>query len=373
MHGHQGYCRADYGRGLGSWCGDGQAPVRRRRVRGAGGPARLGRGRLCRRAERLAKDRVDAPGAGEPPEPANKAVFVPADVTNEAQVQAAVDAAVALGPLRIVVNCAGIATPGKVLGRDGVLPLENFSRVIQINLVGTFNVIRLAAAAMAATEPASTELGGPERGVIINTASVAAFDGQIGQPAYAASKGAVAAMTLPIARELARSLIRVVTIAPGHFRDAHDGRAAAGGPGFARASRCRTPPGWAGLPSTRTWRRTSWTTPCSTARPSASTAPSGWGRSDAGRRRRGRRPRLAASVDGWAAHGRLLRLRIAAQRRGAGEAGASCGSSWPPRSPRSPRTGGTRPNSPRTSCPSWPPWSSAPRPSAATATCSPGW
>jgi NAD(P)-dependent dehydrogenase (short-subunit alcohol dehydrogenase family) len=145
------------------------------------------------------------------------AVFVPADVTDEVQVQAAVGAAAALGPLRIVVNCAGIATPGKVLGRDGVLPLEAFNRVIQINLVGTFNVIRLAAAAMAATEPAATELGGPERGVIINTASVAAFDGQIGQPAYAASKGAVAAMTLPIARELARSLIRVVTIAPGIF------------------------------------------------------------------------------------------------------------------------------------------------------------
>ncbi|GIU55712.1 SDR family NAD(P)-dependent oxidoreductase [Arthrobacter sp. NicSoilC12] len=159
-----------------------------------------------------------AAGAGEAAAGGGRrAVFVPADVTDEAQVQAAVDAAAALGPLRIVVNCAGIATPGKVLGRDGVLPLETFNRVIQINLVGTFNVIRLAAAAMAATEPAATELGGPERGVIINTASVAAFDGQIGQPAYAASKGAVAAMTLPIARELARSLIRVVTIAPGIF------------------------------------------------------------------------------------------------------------------------------------------------------------
>ncbi|MDR7083839.1 NAD(P)-dependent dehydrogenase (short-subunit alcohol dehydrogenase family) [Arthrobacter ginsengisoli] len=162
------------------------------------------------------KARAEAPG-GNPRETANKAVFVPADVTSEGDVQAAVDAAVALGPLRIVVNCAGIATPGKVLGRDGVLPLEAFNRVIQINLVGTFNVIRLAAAAMAATEPAVTGLGGPERGVIINTASVAAFDGQIGQPAYAASKGAVHAMTLPIARELARSLIRVVTIAPGIF------------------------------------------------------------------------------------------------------------------------------------------------------------
>ncbi|WP_285250648.1 SDR family NAD(P)-dependent oxidoreductase [Pseudarthrobacter sp. fls2-241-R2A-168] len=145
------------------------------------------------------------------------AVFVPADVTNETQVQAAVDAAQELGPLRIVVNCAGIATPGKVLGRDGVLPLEAFNRVIQVNLVGTFNVLRLAAAAMVSTEPVTSELGGPERGVIINTASVAAFEGQIGQPAYAASKGAVAAMTLPIARELARSLVRVVTIAPGIF------------------------------------------------------------------------------------------------------------------------------------------------------------
>ena len=145
------------------------------------------------------------------------AVFAPADVTNEAEVQAAVDTAAALGPLRIVVNCAGVATPGKVLGRDGVLPLDAFNRVIQVNLIGTFNVLRLAAVAMAATEPATTDVGGPERGVIINTASVAAFDGQIGQPAYAASKGAVAAMTLPIARELARSLVRVVSIAPGIF------------------------------------------------------------------------------------------------------------------------------------------------------------
>ena len=145
------------------------------------------------------------------------AAFAPADVTNEADVRAAVGTAAGMGPLRIVVNCAGIATPGKVLGRDGVLPLEAFSRVIQVNLIGTFNVLRLAAEAMVTTEPAVTDLGGPERGVIINTASVAAFDGQIGQPAYSASKGAVAAMTLPIARELARSLVRVVTIAPGIF------------------------------------------------------------------------------------------------------------------------------------------------------------
>jgi NAD(P)-dependent dehydrogenase (short-subunit alcohol dehydrogenase family) len=138
--------------------------------------------------------------------------FVAADVGSEAEVQAAVDAAVDLAPLRIVVNCAGIATPGKVLGREGVLPLSEFERVIRVNLIGTFNVIRLAAAAMAHTEPV-----GEERGVIVNTASVAAFDGQIGQPAYSASKGGVAAMTLPIARELARELIRVMAIAPGIF------------------------------------------------------------------------------------------------------------------------------------------------------------
>ncbi|MGA7204634.1 MAG: SDR family NAD(P)-dependent oxidoreductase [Specibacter sp.] len=162
---------------------------------------------------------VDLPssnGAELAAELGERAVFAPADVTSEDQVRAAVAAAAGLGTLRIVVNCAGIATPGKVLGRDGVLPLEQFSRVIQINLIGTFNVVRLCAEAMAAADPLEGEFG-PERGVIVNTASVAAFDGQIGQPAYAASKGAVAAMTLPLARELARSLIRVMTIAPGIF------------------------------------------------------------------------------------------------------------------------------------------------------------
>lgn len=162
---------------------------------------------------------VDLPqsrGAELAAELGDRAVFVPADVTNEDQVNEAIAAATALGTLRIVVNCAGVATPGKVLGREGVLPLEQFSRVVQINLIGTFNVVRLCAAAMATTEALAGEFG-QERGVIVNTASVAAFDGQIGQPAYAASKGAVAAMTLPLARELARSLIRVVTIAPGIF------------------------------------------------------------------------------------------------------------------------------------------------------------
>ncbi|GAB4100852.1 SDR family NAD(P)-dependent oxidoreductase [Sinomonas halotolerans] len=163
---------------------------------------------------------VDLPGsAGEAfaAELGERAAFAPADVTDEGQVRAAVARAAELAPLRAVVNCAGIATPGKVLGREGVLALEQFERVVRVNLVGTFNVIRLAAEAMAATDPVSTELGGPERGVIVNTASVAAFDGQIGQPAYAASKGGVHAMTLPLARELARHLIRVVTIAPGIF------------------------------------------------------------------------------------------------------------------------------------------------------------
>ncbi len=129
-----------------------------------------------------------------------------------AAVAAAVETATTLGPLRVVVNCAGVATPGKVVGRKGPLPLDSFDTVVRINLVGTFNVIRLAAAAMMETEPVDGE-----RGVVVNTASAAAFDGQIGQAAYAASKGGVVGMTLPIARELASSLIRVMTIAPGLF------------------------------------------------------------------------------------------------------------------------------------------------------------
>ena len=136
--------------------------------------------------------------------------FVPVDVTDEAAVQQAVAAASAAAPLRIVVNCAGVGTPGRVLGKQGVLPLEHFSRVVTINLIGTFNVIRLTAAKMVETEPVDGE-----RGVIVNTASVAAFDGQIGQAAYSASKGGVVGMTLPIARDLADKLIRVCTIAPG--------------------------------------------------------------------------------------------------------------------------------------------------------------
>lgn len=138
--------------------------------------------------------------------------FSPADVTSGDQVAAAVASAQAIAPLRVVVNCAGIAPPAKVLDRDGnPADLDAFERIIRINLVGTFNVISQAAAVIAQNAP--DDAG--ERGVIVNTASVAAFDGQIGQPAYSASKGGVHAMTLPIARELARHAIRVCTIAPG--------------------------------------------------------------------------------------------------------------------------------------------------------------
>jgi NAD(P)-dependent dehydrogenase (short-subunit alcohol dehydrogenase family) len=140
--------------------------------------------------------------------------YVETDVTDEGSVKDAIDAALRdFGGLHGAINCAGIASAEKVLGREGPHSLESFSKVVEINLVGTFNVIRLAAEAMAKNEP--TE--GGERGVIVNTASVAAFDGQIGQVAYSASKGGVAAMTLPVARELARHGIRVVAIAPGIF------------------------------------------------------------------------------------------------------------------------------------------------------------
>ena len=146
-------------------------------------------------------------------EPAAGIRFVETDVTDEESVGAAVQVALESGPLYGVVNCAGVAIAEKAVGRDGPHSLGSFTKVIQVNLVGTFNVIRLAAAAMVGNEP--DEEGG--RGVVVNTASVAAFDGQIGQAAYAASKGGVVSMTLPLAREFARSGIRVVTIAPGLF------------------------------------------------------------------------------------------------------------------------------------------------------------
>ena len=139
--------------------------------------------------------------------------FVQCDVTSIADAQSAVDIACEFGMLRGLINCAGIAPAVKTIGKQGVHPLEIFQRVVDINLVGTFNMARLAAAAME-KNPAAEQ---GERGVIINTASIAAYDGQIGQAAYASSKAAVVGLTLPMARDLARSGIRVMTIAPGIF------------------------------------------------------------------------------------------------------------------------------------------------------------
>jgi NAD(P)-dependent dehydrogenase (short-subunit alcohol dehydrogenase family) len=139
--------------------------------------------------------------------------FVRCDVANEADARAAIDAAQSLGMLRGLVNCAGIAIGEKTVGKEGPHALASFARVITINLIGSFNMIRVAADAMSRLEPTAEG----ERGVLINTASVAAFDGQIGQAAYAASKGGVVGMTLPVARDLSRSGIRCVTIAPGLF------------------------------------------------------------------------------------------------------------------------------------------------------------
>ncbi len=154
--------------------------------------------------EAAAKDSADRFGG----------IGVRCDVGDAASAEAAVAAARdAHGIARILVNCAGIGNAGRVVGRDGPLPLDAFERVIRVNLIGTFNMLRLAAADMSNAEPLEEN----ERGVIINTASIAAFDGQIGQAAYAASKGGVASMTLPIARELARAGVRVMTIAPGLF------------------------------------------------------------------------------------------------------------------------------------------------------------
>ena len=143
-----------------------------------------------------------------------QAIFIKVDVTDAASVAAGISQAVeAFGTIHVCINCAGIAPGGKTVGRNGALALEKFSQVININLIGTFNVLRLAAEQMAKNEPGADG----ERGVIINTASVAAFDGQMGQAAYAASKAGVVGMTLPIARDLANLGIRIMTIAPGIF------------------------------------------------------------------------------------------------------------------------------------------------------------
>ncbi len=142
------------------------------------------------------------------------AIFSAADVTDTGQLQAAISSAVeSFGGLHILISCAGIGDPERVVGKDGPMPLDRFTRIIGVNLIGAFNALRLAAAIMTGNVP--DEEG--ERGVVINTASAAAFEGQIGQAAYSASKGGIVSMTLPIARELARYGIRVMTIAPGLF------------------------------------------------------------------------------------------------------------------------------------------------------------
>ncbi|QDO87674.1 SDR family NAD(P)-dependent oxidoreductase [Ornithinimicrobium ciconiae] len=158
---------------------------------------------------------VDLPGGrGEDlaAELGERVRFAPADVRDEEAIRAAVATAAELGTLRIVVNCAGIATPGRILSRKGTLDLETYRAVIEINLIGTFNVLRLTAEAMAANEPVDGD-----RGVVLMTASVAAYDGQIGQAAYASSKGGIVGLTITAARDLADKGIRVMTIAPGIF------------------------------------------------------------------------------------------------------------------------------------------------------------
>jgi NAD(P)-dependent dehydrogenase (short-subunit alcohol dehydrogenase family) len=179
-----------------------------------GGASGLGAATARALAERGARVfGLDLPGAVE--KAAADAMpgisYVAADVTDPDQVGSAVDTAAQDGPLRIVVNCAGVGTAGRVLSRKGPHDLDAFRRTVEINLIGTFNVLRLGADAIAKTDP----VDGEQRGVIVNTASIAAFDGQIGQAAYAASKGGVVGLTLPAARDLAQHGIRVMTIAPG--------------------------------------------------------------------------------------------------------------------------------------------------------------
>ncbi len=157
-------------------------------------------------------DLPGSPGQAVADKLGDRVRFSPGDVTDEASVTTALDLAAELGPLRVAVSCAGIGNAIKTIGKKGPFPLADFTRIININLIGTFNVLRLAAERIAASDPITDE-----RGVIINTASIAAFDGQIGQAAYSASKGGIVGMTLPIARDLASYKIRVMTIAPGLF------------------------------------------------------------------------------------------------------------------------------------------------------------
>jgi NAD(P)-dependent dehydrogenase (short-subunit alcohol dehydrogenase family) len=181
-----------------------------------GGASGLGRAVAASMAQAGAEvvllDLADSAGATTAGELGDRVRFVPADVTDPEQVRAAVADASAGSPLRAAICCAGVATPGRILGRSGTLPIADFARVVQVNLVGTFAVLSLAAEVMAGNEPVDGD-----RGVIVCTASIAAFDGQVGQAAYAASKGGVASLTLAAARDLAEHAIRVVTVAPGLF------------------------------------------------------------------------------------------------------------------------------------------------------------
>jgi len=183
-----------------------------------GGASGLGeaciRNFIKRGARAVILDLDSARGEKLASESGGAAIFVKTDVTSEEGVQSAIEKTMdAFGCINVLINCAGIGDPGKMLSKKGPMPLNTFNRMVQINLVGTFNVARLAVAEMVKNGP--NEDG--EKGVIINTASVAAFDGQIGQPAYAASKAGVVGMTLPLARECAEYGIRVMTIAPGLF------------------------------------------------------------------------------------------------------------------------------------------------------------
>jgi NAD(P)-dependent dehydrogenase (short-subunit alcohol dehydrogenase family) len=169
--------------------------------------------RLARAGCRVAVLDIN-PGAAEAAAQRNGGIGIVCDVADAASAEAAVARArTAHGPARLLVNCAGVGTAGRIVGRDGPMQLAAFTRVIHVNLIGSFNLLRLAAAEMSALNP----LDDGERGVIVNTASIAAYEGQIGQAAYAASKAGVVGMTLPAARELARVGVRVVTIAPGLF------------------------------------------------------------------------------------------------------------------------------------------------------------
>jgi len=196
----------------------------------SGGASGLGeataRGHLQAGGAVVLLDLPTSPGEELATELGERAVFVAGDVRDEGSVRGAVEAATGLGELRVAVSCAGVATPGRIFGKRGVLDLEDYRRVVEVNLVGTFNLLRLAAEAMASNDPApiadgsatdeSTGEGG-DRGVAVLTASVAAFEGQVGQAAYSSSKGGVASLTLTAARDLAQYGIRVAGIAPGVF------------------------------------------------------------------------------------------------------------------------------------------------------------